>query len=295
LDRIDYSVKAIENTSSSSKQTIPIQGAAKDGRRKPDCDDWRVIRKSGVRKSRAAAIRYLARLKPGERVQARSALDALAVLLGGADALSFAWEVLTPELMPSPELLRSRFGHSLLSRVKRSLNGVLREAVYLGGMSSVDYAKLCRVSWNKVRVDPWTMAGLSWPGVEPLFAVCVRDGSAVAIRDAALFGLIWSEQFRLTEAICFPSLKSTVRWGRSSFVRPLPALVTESLMRWHGIRGSDDGPFLYKTSQGGAIFPARMSTDLADAIFHRRSGEASIARVKADELRQASIRYHCLP
>jgi hypothetical protein len=95
-------------------------------------------------------IRYLSHLIPNQRSTTHELLGALAELLGGADPITFPWERLTTADLPMFEELRFRFGRRGLSQAKRSLNGVLRDAVYLRAMPQIEYERIRDASWNKI-------------------------------------------------------------------------------------------------------------------------------------------------
>ena len=236
-------------------------------------------------------VRYLAHLIPGQRADARELLDALAQALGGVNALVFPWEKLSPDELPTIEELRYRFGHSTLSRAKRALNGVIREAMFLGLMSPSDHLALRDVSWNRVKSNPW-VDGPAWEAIEPLFSACMRGESSASKRDGGLFGLIWAEQISVTDTISFPNSAPAPRLRIPGSSRPLPEIVKEAIIRWQAFRGSSPGPFLTNLSRSGDIVPVPMSADAVESTFRRCSHEAGLHLIRAEELRRTSIKYH---
>jgi hypothetical protein len=237
-------------------------------------------------------VRYLAHLIPRQRAEAREILDALAQALGGVNALVFPWEKLCLDELPTIEALRHRFGHSALSKAKRALNGVIREAVFLGLMSPSDHLALRDVSWNRVKSNPWVDACPAWEAIEPLFSACIRGESSASKRDGGLFGLIWAEQIGVTDAISFPNSAPAPRLRIAGSSRPLPEIVKEAIIRWQVFRGSSPGPFLTNLSRSGDIVPVPMSADAVESTFRRCSSEAGIDPIRAEELRRMSIKYH---
>jgi hypothetical protein len=236
-------------------------------------------------------VRYLRRLIPVQRAEARQVLDDLAQALGGTDASAFLWERLQPDELPTLEELRQRLGHSALNRAKRALNGVLREAVFLGLMPSSDYVRLRNIQWNSIRPNLWA-DGPVWSDGELLFGACQRSSSAASKRDGALFALIWSEQIGVKAAISFPNDRVVPSLDQSSGSRPLRGIVREAIIRWRSIRGKTPGPFLNGVSRSGEIVPGPMSPHAVEWAFRRGCLEAGIAQFGADDLRRLSFKYH---
>jgi hypothetical protein len=246
---------------------------------------------SGADLRRLAIVRYLSRLIHHERSEASETLDGLARLLGGTNAFAFPWERLSAQDLPAPEELRHRFSHGDLSRAKRVLNGVLREAVLLGLMSSGDYSEIRGVSWNKVRATPWAHGVSMWSAVESIFSACMDSDTPASRRDGGLFGLIWVEQSGIKDAISFPNSTPEL-WIRTecSSNRLVPAVVSQALMRWREIRGTGLGTFLTSISRTGAVIPIPMTAHTAEYAFRRRCEQAGIARLGAEDLRQLATK-----
>ena len=236
--------------------------------------------------SRELVIRYLACLGPTARRNAHEALTALAIALGGTDALTFCWSKVRPEDFKPSKPAKRLVPHRLRTNAKKGLFAIVEQAHALGLMPQAAYDSICQVRWDR-NAAPVEKRTLSWGDMMALFVACLSGPSSAHRRDGGLFALIWSERIGASGAVSYPNLSAAMRNSDS-----LPAVVTEAMSRWGSARGASPGPLLLSLTRTGQINDRPMTVNSVAFAFRRRSQEAGIGNVTIDDLRRLAMKHY---
>jgi integrase len=239
-------------------------------------------------------FRYLSRLDAAERVQANAALDRLASILAGvpASAADYPWTSLTAARLPSLDTLLARNPLAEIDRMKRALNGVLREAADLGLMKWDHCQDLLRVSWVRQTRRPPVYLDLTVEDMERLLRICMADVTHRARRDAALLGITWLKAAGPTEISALQWTKGETLPLRGFLGGPEPQLeetIQKVARSWLQVRGGDPGPLLTIIGRNDEVILRPMSRSQVEYVVRARGEQAGYGHLTPEDIRRASI------
>ena len=247
--------------------------------------------------ARSPVLCYLARLGASSRRTMLGALDAIARLLAGpnAIALTLRWHLLEPA---HTSALRSRlvdsYAPATSNRFLSALRGVLREAWRLGLLAAEQHERL-----RDLPPSPGSRLPAGRQVVEgelhALFAAC--DGSTIGRRNAALLAVAFGGGLRRSEAVGLDIEDVDVgtgcarvrgKGGRERIVW-LAVGAPKLVETWIEVRGAEPGPLLLPVRRGGQVIRRRLSAqavlDAMRALAHR----AGVARFSPHDLRRSWV------
>lgn len=240
--------------------------------------------------SQNAAAVYLARLTSElTRRTMRDALDKIARMDGKADdALALDWSQLRYQHTAAIRArLAAEYAPATANKLLSALRGVLKEAWRLGQMSAEDYQRAVDIANIKAETLP---AGrdLSFGEIRALVTVCIDDGTAAGIRDAAIIGVLATCGVRRAELVSIDLAdfnedtgKIVIRGGKGNKDRAVYATegALMALIDWLDIRGRVPGALFNPINKGGAVQHGRSMT--AQAVYKMLIKRGEQAGVKA--------------
>ena len=233
-----------------------------------------------LKPSENPAAVYLASLAPSGRRAVAHLLNVVAGLLSGGrhSVETLPWESLRYAHVQAVRAnMPAGWKPATANLALAGVRGVLRAAWRLGLLSADNYARAVdvpRVRGDDTLDDSRAGRAIDFRECRALFAAC--DGTATGARDAALLALLWGGGLRRSEAAGLmladvgevgETLRLTVR-GKGAKTRSvyLSGGAVEAVTAWLAVRGSEPGPLLLATRQGGAIERHGMSSQ---AIYQR--------------------------
>lgn len=259
---------------------------------------------------RRPALVYLARLAPSSRRTMRRALATISGLLTGgadedgrpwADVETFPWWALRYEHTSAVRReVAERYAPATANRYLSALRGVLQETWRLGLMSAESHqraADLKNVSGSTLPAGREIGLG----ELRSLFAACAEDPTPAGVRDAALFGVLYTALLRRAEAVALDLAhyqaedgKLEVRQGkgrkdRLTYVADPGA--QEALEAWLELRGPGAGPLFCPISQTGEITVRRLTDQALYNILRKRQAQAGVQPLSPHDFRRTGITH----
>jgi integrase len=199
---------------------------------------------------------YLRKLPSQQRSQMLDALNLLAQWMsnGAQSAITFDWRSLRAADLPRISDLTPCFSTRQISRMKRGLNHVSREACRLSDIEEGELGEIINTSW--MRIIPRTgRTGLSSAeNFEAVLTACARDKSARGARDAAMITILWETKVKscdlVTVTLSDLQLGHIVLRGRG---RRLSSAAQWRLSEWQRYRGELPGPLFVSITRTGVI------------------------------------------
>jgi site-specific recombinase XerD len=249
--------------------------------------------------TKPAAV-YVASLAPGSRPAMEQALNAIAVMLGHADAASCPWHCVNHQVtgtirarlqsVVSPAT-GERLSPATCNKMLSALRGVLRAAWRLGLMDTDTFQRavdIPPVKGNRLEKGRC----LDQAELRALFAACDVDERPVGRRDAALLALLYGAGLRRSECASL-ELSDFSGETRELYVRHakgnkqrivfLTAQAVSAVSEWLAVRGTEPGPLFVPVYKGQHI-DKRGRGMTAQAIRAALSKRA----------KQAGVRHFCL-
>jgi integrase/recombinase XerD len=242
---------------------------------------------------------YLAQLAAKSRRTQRSALDAVAALLGYADALSCPWASLRYQHTAAIRAaLQERYAPATANRMLAALRRVLQECWRLGLMSKEDADRAADLKVIKAETLPAGRA-LDRSEVAALFDACARDATPAGVRDGALIATLIASGLRRSETVALDLADYTpasgalrVRNGKGRkdrIVYVAAATAVAALADWLTLRGGMPGPLFLATTRGGHTTARRLTDQAIALMLTRRAQQAGVAALSPHDLRRTSI------
>lgn len=248
--------------------------------------------------ARNPAAVYLAGLAQGSRPTMHKALDTLADMLGGYDALSCPWASLRFQHTAALRAqLADKYAAATANKMLSALRGVLKAAWRLGLMTAEDHARAVDVG----NVDGETLpAGRAIPAGElaALMRACQEDPTPAGARDAAIIALLYSCGLRRAEATALdladynPSDGALIVRGKRNKERLAHVVngARAALGDWLALRGDDGGPLFLAVNKGGVIRSGRrLTTQALYNLVQKRAEEAGIAALSCHDFRRTFV------
>jgi site-specific recombinase XerD len=249
---------------------------------------------------RCPAAVYLAQLKQSSRRPQKQALDLVASLLtsGNADCLTLNWAALRYQHTAAVRSrLLDRYASATANRILSALRGVLEQTWLLGQMSAEDYHRAARLSPVIGEALP---AGreLSAEEIASLIQNCIKDGSPIGIRDAAIISILFGAGLRREEITKLnlddftpDDAKLLIRGKRSKQrFAYLGDGALAALLTWLELRGTDDGPLFVPLKRGGTLrFGGRLSPQSIYFLLKVRAKRAGVKPFTPHDLRRTFV------
>jgi site-specific recombinase XerD len=227
----------------------------------------------------------------------RQALDAIASLLtnGDADALTMNWASLrykhTAALRAA---LMEKYAPATANKMLCALRRVLKEALRLELMSTVDYARAVDIKSIKVTKG---LRGRALTGEEitALMEVCIGERTPAGFRDAAMLVILRGSGLRRCEVVNLdlkdftPSTGAMlVRLGKGKKDRTvyLPEEAIGVVSEWIDIRGKTPGSLLCQVNKAGRVVLKRLTPQAVLYLLQKRAAQAGIASFSPHDFRR---------
>jgi integrase len=243
-----------------------------------------------------AAI-YLAGLQPTGRRSMRQALDLVAAMLGGGDALAFPWASLRFQHVAAIRAeLEKQYKPATVNKTLAAMRGVLRAAWLAGQVSAEDYHKAAAVKSVKNTTLP---AGRELTGGEltALMTSCANDPAPAGARDGAIIALMYAAGLRREEVINAdladydPESGRLVVRGKGRKERA--AYVTNGAARalgdWLAVRGDGSGALFQPVNKGGRIVAGRMTPQAVYKLLQKRARLAGVKEFSPHDMRRTFV------
>ncbi len=249
--------------------------------------------------TRHPAAVYLSSLAPGSRRTMRSSLNAIASLLTGGrcDAMTLDWSKLRYQHTAA---VRTALGQKLapttVNKMLVALRRVLKEAHRLDLMDANDYFKAADL--KSFRVSP-SLRGreLSLDEIKGLIENCLKEGTAISLRDAAVISVLRGGGIR-REELAELDLKNvnletgevSIRHGKGDKDRIvyLNDEAIKLLQMWLEIRGNAPGALICPVNKSDRVTIRHMSSD-GDGIYKlvkKRAKKAGIVHFSPHDFRR---------
>ena len=251
-----------------------------------------------TRADQNAAAVYLAGLAQGSRRTMRGALDSIARLAGGSDALSFPWAALRFQHTAAirAELQASGMNYNTVNKHLWAMRGVLKAAWQLGQMTAEDYYRAAAVESVK---GESLLAGraITSGEITALMDACAADPSPAGARDGAVIGLLYGCGLRRAELVSLdladydptgPTL--AVRSGKGNKSRSIPVGtngLAAALGDWLAVRGSEPGPLFWALKRPNT--GKRLTTQAVYKILQKRAAEAGVSELSPHDFRRTFV------
>jgi site-specific recombinase XerC len=249
---------------------------------------------------RHPAAVYLARLgSPRSRHVMRGALDTIARLLSDdrRDALSLDWAAVRyPHTTTIRARLAERYAVATANQHLSALRGVLKECWRLGYLEAAEYHLAVDLPAVRGSVLP---RGRALPARElrALFGACAEDPCPLAVRDAAILGVLYGAGLRRAEAAALDladldaesgSLRVLGRGNKQRLAYVRHGALT-ALEDWLALRGEQPGPLFWPVTKGGRLRPRRLSAQALLYVTRRRGQGAGVEHFSPHDLRRSFI------
>jgi site-specific recombinase XerD len=249
---------------------------------------------------RCPAAVYLAQLKQSSRRPQKQALDLVASLLtsGAADCLKLNWAAVRYQHTAAVRgRLLDKYAPATANRILSALRGVLEQAWLLGQMSAEDYHRAARLSPVIGETLP---AGreLSAEEIASLIGNCIKEGTPIGIRDAAIISILFGAGLR-REEITKLNLDDYNSEDSKLFIRGkrskqrtayLGDGALAALMNWLQVRGQDPGPLFVPAKRGGTLrYGRRLSPQSIYFLLKVRAKRAGLKRFTPHDLRRSFV------
>jgi site-specific recombinase XerD len=252
-----------------------------------------------VTAERNPALVYIASLPSKKsRIVQVGALNKIAQIVGGTDAASFPWHHLKYQHVTAIRTaLNSRYKPATVNRMLAALRRVLQEAWRLGYMTSDEYRRAADVANVKGESLPVGRA-LGGGEIGALLSVCVSDGSAAGIRDAAIIAVLYGAGLRRAELAELQLANYTPESGqlivpgkgRKERTAYLPDGAGAALGGWIALRGDTSGALFCPISQKGALDVGRgITAQAVYAILKKRGKQAGVKGFSPHDLRRTFV------
>lgn len=215
---------------------------------------------------------YLRRLSSEQRTRMLEALNLLVQSMsdGTQNAVTFDWRDLRAANLPGISDLTPCFPIRQISRMKRGLIHVSREAWRLGDLEESELTKITNTSW--MRIIPRSVRITTVGNVETLLAACARDRSARGARDAAMVTVLWETQLRICDVVTL----STVDYQSGFLVmgeycRRLSEAAQFRLSEWQLYRDDFPGPLFVSITRAGDVQMHAMTASAVAWALKRRA------------------------
>jgi site-specific recombinase XerD len=239
---------------------------------------------------RPAAV-YLARLGNSSRRVMGQALDEMAGLLAGVNALQLHWGAVRYQHTTA---LRARLieqnAPATANRKLSALRGVLREAWRLGQMSAEDYQQAASIEGVRNEALPAGRA-LDAGEIKSLMLACDNP------RDAAIIALLYGAGLRRAEIVGLnlkdynrekAELKIRGKGGKERLAH-LSNGAFDALADWLEERGDKPGPLFLPITKSGEIQHRAMTSQAIYNLLRRLGEAAGIAAFSPHDLRRSFI------
>jgi integrase len=249
-----------------------------------------------ARRDRDPSVVYIASLARGSRKAQSGALKAIASFLGVPRAI--AWHELRSQhtMAVRAWLLEADYAPKTVVRFLSALRGVLRMARRMKLLSSEDYELACDLPPVKgSRVRPGR--SLASTEMRALFDSCEERGDALALRNAAMIGLLYGVGVRRAEVCSIDvedlrGVELVVR-GKGNKERQLflPAGAVRAVAAWLEVRGDGPGPLLVPVPQGhrGELEIRRLSEKSVLGILKRLRDCVGLEKFTTHDFRRTWI------
>lgn len=250
---------------------------------------------------------YLASLAPGSRPAMRGALQVAAELLtmGRCSWETMPWHLLRVQHTQALRAqLADRYAPTTANKMLAAIRGVLRAAWELGQIDTDSYQRAVSVKAVRGHTVPRGRS-ISRGELRALFEACVRDRSAMGVRDAALLAVLYGSGLRRAEAAALDvgdydaqAGSLHVRAGKGNRERLCYAAEGERqlLDAWLSARARagappDRGPLFVPMVKGGKL---RLPLRRLDArtvldIVQRRARQAGVGHLTPHDFRRTMI------
>ena len=242
---------------------------------------------------------YLSSLAPGSRRTMRGSLNAIASLLTGdrCDAMTLDWSKLRYQHTAAVRTaLIQNLAPTTVNKMLVALRRVLQEAYRLDLMDANDYFKAADL--KNFRAAP-SLRGreLSLDEIKSLIGNCLKEGTPIAVRDAAVISVLRGGGIR-REELAELSLKDVnletgevmIRHGKGDKDR-LVYLNDEAiklLHKWLEVRGNAPGALICPVNKSGRVILRHFASD-GDGIYklvNKRAKKAGILHFSPHDFRR---------
>ncbi len=220
---------------------------------------------------------YLNSLGEGSRRAMLSSLNAIAFLLteDECDAFSLDWSKLRYHHTAAVRTaLKERLAPTTVNKMLVALRRVLQEAHRLDLMESKDFHKAVDIS-NVKGTGQLRGRALSTAEINSLIENCRRENLPIAVRDAAVIGILRSGGIRRQELVKLKledldlaTGELTIRQGKGGKFRLvyLTNDAMEMVTEWLEVRGSSPGALICPINKGGRVDLRHFASD-GDGIY----------------------------
>jgi site-specific recombinase XerD len=192
--------------------------------------------------------------------------------------------------------LAERYAVTTANQHLSALRGVLKECWRLGSLEADEYRRA-------VDLEPVRGSGLPRGRalhareLRAVFGTCADDPTPLAIRDAAILGVLYGAGLRRAEAAALDLGDLDTTSGalrvqgkgnkeRLAYVRHGAGAAVED---WLALRGDEPGPLFWPVTKGGNLRPRRLSAQAMLYVTQRRGKSAGIQHFSPHDLRRSFI------
>lgn len=242
---------------------------------------------------------YLESLAPVSKPTMKRSLDLIAKLLtdNKADYLTLNWPALRYEhTLAIRAALINDYEPATVNRVLCALRRVLKEALRLELISTVDYARAVDISSVKASKELRGRA-LTQDEIDALMQTIFSDLTPAGFRDAALIAFLRGAGLRRAEvvnldlkdfnndgSIKIRSAKGTV--DRTVYLSPSAVAIVND---WIEIRTRSPGPLLCQVNKSGRVVMQRLTPTAILFILHKRGEQANLESFSPHDLRRTFV------
>ncbi|MGK7897866.1 MAG: tyrosine-type recombinase/integrase, partial [Xenococcus sp. (in: cyanobacteria)] len=233
---------------------------------------------------------YLSSLASGSQRTMRGSLNAIASLLTGdrCDVMTLDWSKLRYQHTAAIRTaLIQKLAPTTVNKMLVALRRVLQEAYRLDLMDANDYFKAADLKNVRADSSPRGRA-LSLDEIKSLIGNCLKDHSAISIRDAAVISILRGSGIRRQELVSLELAdvnietgEVKIRHGKGNKFRIvyLSDIALELVNRWLEVRGDRAGALICPVNKSGKVTIRHFAED-GDGIYklvNKRAKKAGIA------------------
>jgi len=230
----------------------------------------------------------------------RQALESVAAIVGYDDIFSLPWQELRYQHTQAikQRLLEQGDKPATVNKKLSALRGVLKQAWLLGLMSAEDYHKAAAVKGATGSTLP---AGreLEAGEISAVMTACMSDQTPAGVRDAAIFGMLYSCGLRRAEVVGLDladldqDTGELVIRGKGNKERTsyLKNGAFAAVLDWLTIRGDQPGALFHPINKGGKVQARRMTTQAIYNMLNKRAEQAGVKDFSPHDLRRSFVSH----
>lgn len=194
------------------------------------------------------------------------------------------------------EMIRTKKSSNTINTTLAGIRGVLKTAVLMGQFSAQEFERIKSIPRVPGK-SALSGRSLQSKEIRSLLKMCQRDGSAIGIRDSAMFSVLLYAGLRRSEAVALNFSDYTprtgvlrIRSGKGNSTRQVhvPLEAREYVNRWIKVRGRETGPLFFGMAKNSTKLQ-RLSAQGLYTVVKRRAQQCRLDACSPHDLRRTFV------